>query len=230
MDSLLKEFFGSDEPEPAATASAAAPADDANRAAEREAREARRTARDARRADKEHTARRQEFSDRYSTGHPSEGFTAEEAISHLQELKDELSPAEFRKAMEQTLNNLPVDQRDDFLAIMKQHKAQAAGAAEAAGAAGAATKAASSADPFGGLLTGLLGGGAAAGASGAPDIGAVINDLRTGGLNAPAPAGGGQPTEADFMALINSPLGKAVLGGLAAYSMQALQNKDDKKQ
>ena len=188
------------------------------------------------RADKEHAARRQEFSDRYSTGHPSEGFTAEEAITHLQELKEELSPADFRKAMEQTLNNLPVDQRDEFLAIMRQHKEQAkaaGGAAAAAGAAGAATAAAAGGgDPFGGLLTGLLGGGAApgaAGASGAPDIGSVFNDLIKGGLNAPQPAGGGQPTEADFLALINSPLGKAVLGGLATYGMQALQNKDDKQ-
>lgn len=64
------------------------------------------------------------------------------------------------------------------------------------------------------------------GAAQAPNLGDVLNDLRQGGLNAPAPASGKQLTEQDFMQLINSPLGKAVLGGLATYGMQQLQQQD----
>jgi hypothetical protein len=53
----------------------------------------------------------------------------------------------------------------------------------------------------------------------------VLNDLRQGGLNAPAPAAGKQLTEQDFLQLINSPLGKAVLGGLATQGIQQLQQE-----
>jgi hypothetical protein len=55
----------------------------------------------------------------------------------------------------------------------------------------------------------------------------LLDDLRKGGLSAPSTSGSGKPTEADFQALINSPLGKAVLGGLAAYGMKQAQADDD---
>ncbi|MEZ4562846.1 MAG: hypothetical protein R2853_08925 [Thermomicrobiales bacterium] len=213
---LLKEFFGAEDD---AEATQAAPGEDkAGRTEEerqqaREARrEARRAERQARRADAETEARRTDFADRYKTGNPSEGFSAEEAIEHLQELQQELTPAEFRKAMEETLNNLPVDQRDDFIALMRKHKAEA----QASGASVAAQ------DPLAGLLGSLMGG---QGAAQAPNLGDILTDLRQGGLNAPAPAAGKQLTEQDFLQLLNSPLGKAVLGGLATFGMQQLQQQ-----
>ncbi|MBL8128186.1 MAG: hypothetical protein U0Z70_15720 [Thermomicrobiales bacterium] len=213
---LLKEFFGATDDDVAATQ--AAPTGETTGRTEEERqqardakREARRAERQARKADPATEAKRAEFAERYKTGHPSEGFSAEEAIEHLQELQKQLTPAEFRKAMEETLNNLPVDQRDDFIALMREQKAKQASSAAAAQ------------DPFGGLLGSLMGG---QGAAQAPNLGDVLNDLRQGGLNAPAPASGKQLTEQDFMQLINSPLGKAVLGGLATYGMQQLQQQD----
>jgi hypothetical protein len=89
----------------------------------------------------------------------------------------------------------------------------------AAGARGA------SADPFGGLLTGLMG-GSAAGASGV-GIGDLFDDLTKGGLRAPSASSGEKPTEADFHALLNSPLGRAVLGGVAAYGIQGMEEEDE---
>jgi len=225
MDNILKELFGSDDEPvaPAGASTAAAPAEPIDREPEREAqRAARREARQARKADPERKRNRDEFVDRYTTGSPSEGFTSEEAIAHIAEIRDELSPADFRKAMEQTLANLPPNQRADFLALMQQHKSAAAAAPAAAAPAGAAP----AADPFGGLLTGLMGSGSASTDRGM-DVGAILTDLQKGGLRAPSVSGSGQPTEADFQALINSPLGKAVLGGLAAYGMQTVQEKDD---
>lgn len=223
MDNILRELFGAEPeapaPQPAATettgTATAKPAD-----AEREAR---REARQRRKADKEAQQKRGDFVDRYATGHPSEGFTAEEAIAHLQEMREEMTPAEFRKAMAQTLEHLPPDQRDEFTAMMRQHKAKAATAAAAAPAAGAAAMAG---DPFGGLLSGLLGDATAGGGS-APGIGNLLNDLAKGGVKSPSAQPGAAPSEADFLALINSPLGKAVLGGIAAYGMQAMQADED---
>jgi len=121
--------------------------------------------------------------------------------------------------MQQTLENLPPSQRDDFIAIMRQYKDKAGQPT-----AGAASPAAS-ADPFGGVLTGLMG-GSAAGAGGV-GIGDLLDDLQRGGTRAPSPAPGEQPTEADFRALLESPLGRAVLGGVAAYGMQGMQRDDD---
>jgi hypothetical protein len=235
MDSLLKDLFGigANEPEapPAATQTAAA----ATTAPETtdEQREARREARRQRKADPDRKRKRDDFVERYTTGHPAEGFSAEEALEHLAEIKDELSPTEFQAAMVQTLDHLPADQRDEFIALVRKHREEAAKAAPAAAAATAtaaeatAGPASAPADPFGGLLTGLFGGASSAGGAGGVDAGSLLDDLRKGGLSAPSSGSGGKPTEADFLSLINSPLGKAVLGGLAAYGMQQAQADTD---
>ena len=129
MDRLLQQLFGDDtEPQPAAQAAApaastaSAPDDDATRKARHEARQ-------QRKADHEARHRRKEFIDRYSTGDPSEGFTADEAVAHLREMRDEMSPAEFRQAMKQTLEHLPPDQRDEVIAMMQRYKQTAGSAA-----------------------------------------------------------------------------------------------------
>jgi hypothetical protein len=238
MDSILKDVFGIGREEPAAPAAAAPAAPDGEQAKDAD-REARREARRQRRADPERKRKRDDFFARYTTGHPSEGFTAEEALEHLGEMKDELTPGEFQAAMVQTLEHLPADQRDEFIALIRKSKGeapQAAPAAAATAAAGAAATGsapaagseAAAADPFGGLLTGLFGGTSSAATSATADPGSILEDLRKGGLSAPASGSGGKPTEADFLSLINSPLGKAVLGGLAAFGMQrAMSDRDD---
>ena len=178
MDNLLKDLFGlGDEPAaapapPAATAEAAPASASEKPGAHRDnaEREARREARRQRKADPEHRRRRGEFADRYATGRPDENISAEEAIEHLAELREELTPAEFQLAMVQALDNLPADQRDEFVALMRKHRAAAqatqtppaasaeTAAPDAAAAAAATTAAATASDPFGGLLTGLFGG------------------------------------------------------------------------
>ena len=79
------------------------------------------------------------------------------------------------------------------------------------------------ADPFGGVLTSLMGSGGGGGGFG---MGDVLDDLAKGGLRAPSTSGQ-PPSEADFQALLTSPLGKAVLGGIAAYGLQGMQAEDD---
>jgi hypothetical protein len=234
MDSLLKDLFGIGANEPEAPPAATQTATAATTAPEStdEQREARREARRQRKADPDRKRKRDDFVERYTTGHPAEGFSAEEALEHLAEIKDELSPTEFQAAMVQTLDHLPADQRDEFVALVRKHREEAAKAAPAAAAAAATTAEATAgpaatADPFGGLLTGLFGGASSASGAGGVDAGSLLDDLRKGGLSAPSSGSGGKPTEADFLSLINSPLGKAVLGGLAAYGMQQAQADTD---
>jgi hypothetical protein len=234
MDRILSELFGGDEP----AAGADTRSNTVDKPAELE-REARQQARQRRKADAATRHSRKEFIERYTTGDPSEGFTTEEAITHLREMREEMNPEEFRRAMQRTLEHLPPSQRDDFIRIMREHQTGAAqpaagGAATAAGAqAGEAmareestpsAAAGAHADPFGGLLTGLMGGGAVG--EGGVGVGDLLNDLARGGLRAPATQPGKEPTEADFRALLNSPLGRAVLGGVAAFGMQEMEEEE----
>ena len=236
MDRILSELFGSDEP----AAGAGTRSDTADKPADPE-REASREARQRRKADAETRRNRKEFIERYTTGDPAEGFTTEEAVAHLREMREEMTPEEFRRAMKRTLEHLPPNQRDDFIRIMREYQAGAAphasgGAATAAGGQAGegmareestpstAAGARAGGDPFGGLLTGLMGSGAVA--AGGIGVGDLLDDLARGGLRAPASTPGKQPTEADFHALLNSPLGRAVLGGVAAFGMQEMEEEE----
>lgn len=232
MDRILNELFGDDEPEVApamtpggqtATTETGAATTDATTDAQRQARH---EARQRRQRDPDVRRRRKEFIDRYSTGDPSEGFTTAEAVAHLREMREELSPSEFRRAMRRTLENLPADQRDAVIAMMRQQQSgpSAAGTGTASGAAATAGTG-TGADRFGGLLTGLMGGQADVRDVG---VGDVLDDLATGGLRSPASSPGAPATEADFQALLDSPLARAVLGGVAAYGMQGMEDEDDR--
>lgn len=232
MDRILSELFGGDESQ----AGTATPTDTPDKQADPE-REARREARQRRKVDAEARRSRKEFIERYTTGDPSEGFTTEEAIAHLREMREELSPAEFRRAMQRTIEHLPPSQRDDFIRIMREYQAgvtqPATGAAAGEGMARDATVPSTSpgaragTDPFGGILTGLMSRGATG--AGGVGVGDLFDDLTKGGLRAPATAPGKQPTEADFHALLNSPLGRAVLGGVAAFGMQEIEEEETPK-
>lgn len=236
MDRTLRELFGDDEPE----AGTGTRSDTADQQAGLE-RETCHEARQRRKADAETRRSRREFIERYTTGDPSQGFTTDEAIAHLREMRDELSPAEFRRAMQRTLEHLPPSQRDDFIKIMREYQTGAAkpatGAATAesipVGGVTAAEETArpdtsvarAGADPFAGLLTGLMGGGTAG--AGGVGVGDLLEDLTKGGLRAPATSPGQKPTEADFRALLDSPLGRAVLGGVAAFGLQEMDEGND---
>jgi hypothetical protein len=211
VDKLLKDLFGGDD-EPAVVPGPAAPA-----AAEATAKP----------VDPERKRKRDDFVERYTTGDPAEGFTTDEAIEHLRDLREEMTPAEFRAAMQQTLEHLPPSQRDDFVAIMQQYK-EGQPASDSAAPGEDAAPQGTAAAPLGGLLSGLMGGGLAGGRG--IDLGDLLGDLQRSGTSAPSPAPGQQPTEADFVALLNSPLARAVLGGVAAYGLQGKQADDEEDQ
>src|SRR5262249_44509373 len=140
--------------------------------------------------------------------------------------------------MKQTLEHLPPDQRDEVIAMMQRYKQTASTVPGASAQPG--TSPSASAQPgsapqtatqtgmpaaneaaFGNLLSSLMG------SSTSPDAGAIIDDLRSSGFGAPKSQSGSAPTEADFEALLNSPLARAVLGGVAAYGMQNMMADDD---
>ena len=235
MDRILRELFGGDEPEAGPGTRTATPYTPSDREGQ-----TRNEVRQQRKTDAETRRSREEFIERYMTGDPSAGFPTEEAIARLREMRDEMSPAEFRRAMQRTLEHLPPGQRDDFIKIMREYQSGAAqpvtGAttAESIPVGGvtaaeetvrpAAAGARAGGDPFGGLLTGLMGGGATG--TGDVGVGDLLEDLTKGGLSAPATAPGQQPTEADFRALLDSPLARAVDGGVPPFGLQEMEEKE----
>jgi hypothetical protein len=166
MDRLLKEFLGSDDelevapaPPPSGPRTATDSATTVTAKPVDSDKEARREARLRRKADPDRRRKPDEFVDRYTTGDPREGFSSEEAIEHLREMADEMSPEEIRAATQQTLEHVK-------------------GAIPAAG-----TSAGASADLLGGLVTGLMGAADSVGGVGIED---VLNDLtKSGQLDSP---------------------------------------------
>jgi hypothetical protein len=269
MEDKLKGLFGGGDADDAPAASAA-------EAAPKPPRRRRR-----RRRSPEEIAQAQDFINRYTTGNPSEGFSSEEAIGYLQQIRGEVPPEVLQRAAVQTVQNLPADQRKAF-AEMLQRRQQGAGmvtiertgqARAAEGRGGGEAGGLGMDDMLGGLFGSLLGGGMAPqepepramprqapqpqgqGGFGMDDmLGGLLGSLLGGGM-AQQPQGRGAPASDPFGDLLGgmlgggglaapeqapqqrqqpqeqgggigdilgSPLGKAVMGGIAAYAMKEM--------
>lgn len=223
-----------------------------------------------------------DFVNRYQDGPPSEGFTSEEAVGYLQQIRGEVPPEVLQRAAVASVQNLPAEQRKQF-AEMLERRQQGTGmvtiersgqAREADGRGGGGGQGgADMNDVLGGLFGTLMGGGMGApapapmpqqgmpgnddllggllgtilgGATAMPQgqggtqasdpFGDILGSLMGGGMGAPAPApqqqpqahqqqGGGVGSIGD---ILGSPLGKAVLGGIAAYAMKEMMGGNKK--
>ncbi len=231
-----------------------------------------------RRRSPEEVAQAEDFINRYTTGHPSEGFSSEEAVNYLRQVRSEAPPEVMQRAAMETVRNLPEDQRKAFAEMLQRRQAGAGmvtiertGEARAAegrsgGQAGGGTD-----DLLGGLFGGLFGGGVAQpepypqprqapqgqGGFGADDmLGGLLGGLLGGGMTQQQPRGYSQPDNNPFDDLfggmfgggddqavpqqrqqpqaqsggvdeiLSSPLGKAVLGGIAAFAMKEMMDRD----
>ena len=259
-------------------------ADDARGAqrAEREARRARRAeggGRGGRRRHRspEEVAQAKDFINRYSTGNPSEGFSSEEAVNYLRQVRAEAPPEVMQRAAVETVRNLPEDQRKAFAEMLQRRQAgsgmvtiERTGQAHAAEGRSGSQAGGGMDDMLGGLFGGLFGGGMAQpdpypqprqapqgqGGFGADDmLGGLLGGLLGGGMTQ-QPRGSTQPDNGPFDDLfgglfgggndqtapqqrqqpqaqsggvdeiLSSPLGKAVLGGIAAFAMKEMMDKD----
>lgn len=268
----LKGLFGGGEADDAPGAAQAADRPDRGG---RERRGGRGGRRGGRRRDPEERARREDFINRYTTGNPSEGFSSEEAVGYLRELRGEVPPDVMQRAAVETVRNLPDEQRRQFAEMLERRRAgtgmvtiERTGEARAAEGRDVAQGGGMD-DLFGGLFGGLLGGGMAqpepqsqprqapSGAPGMDDmLGGLLGGLLGGGMAQPEPRGrtsqasdpfgdllggllgGGMaapepdPRRQDPQQqggigdILGSPLGKAVLGGIAAYAMKEMMDKD----
>jgi hypothetical protein len=164
--------------------------------------------------------RARDFVQRYTTGDPTEGYSREEAESNFREVARNASPDQLQRAYQRTIENLPDDQRAQFNQMLQDRQA-GRGMVEIERTGGSAGG--GGGDPFGGLLGGLLGGGAAGG------LGDVLGGFMGGGDDdrdrRQSPGGGDGGMFGGLGDLLGSPVGKAVLGGIAAFAMKEVLEK-----
>jgi hypothetical protein len=231
-----------------------------------------------RRRNPEEVAQAEDFINRYTTGHPSEGFSSEEAVNYLRQIRSEAPPEVMQRAAVETVRNLPDDQRKAFAEMLQRRQAgsgmvtiERTGEARAAEGRGGGQAGGGTDDLLGGLFGGLFGGGMAQpepypqprqapqgqGGFGADDmLGGLLGGLLGGGMTQQQPRGYSQPDNNPFDDLfggmfgggddeavpqqrqqpqaqrggvdeiLSSPLGKAVLGGIAAFAMKEMMDRD----
>jgi hypothetical protein len=225
----------------------------------------------------EEAARAQDFVQRYTMGSPTEGFSSEEAVGYLRELRGQVPPEVMQRAAVETVRNLPEDQRKAFAEMLQRRQAgtgmvtveRTGEARTVEGRAATQPGGVGMDDMLGGLFGGLLGGGmaqplpdtqprSAPGGAGMDDmLGGLLGGILGGGT-AQAPQGrgtadsnpfddllggmfGGGEEPQDRQAprqdqpqqqgtgvgdILNNPLGKAVLGGIAAFALKEMMDRD----
>jgi len=228
----------------------------------------------------EEVAHAKDFIDRYTTGHPSEGFSSDEAVNYLRQVRNEAPPEVMQRAAVETVRNLPDDQRKAFAEMLQRRQAgsgmvtvERTGQAHAAEGRSGGQSGGGMDDMLGGLFGGLFGGGGMTqpepypqprqapqgqGGFGADDmLGGLLGGLLGGGMTQQQPRGSRQSDNNPFDDLfgglfgggdddqqeprrrqqpqaqgggvdeiLSSPLGKAVLGGIAAFAMKEMMDRD----
>jgi hypothetical protein len=232
-----------------------------------------------RRRSPEEVSQAEDFINRYTTGHPAEGFSSEEAVNYLRQVRSEAPPEVMQRAAVETVRNLPDDQRKAFAEMLQRRQAgsgmvtiERTGEARAAEGRGGSPAGGGMDDMLGGLFGGLFGGGTTQpdpypqprqtpqaqgqGGFGADDmLGGLLGGLLGGGMTQ-QPRGYSQPDNNPFDDLfggmfgggddqaaprqrpqpqahgggvdeiLSSTLGKAVLGGIAAFAMKEMMDRD----
>jgi len=190
-----------------------------------------------------------DFVKRYTTGDPNEGYSEDEAKQQFQKVLKTASPDQIQSALKKTVENLPENQRAELGQMMKDRQ-QGKNLVQIQHSGDSSTTTTPQAsggldDVLGGLLGGLMGGssgGSSSGGSGGLGdiLGGLLGGSDSGDAKATPQSGattgstsGGSSSGGigDLLGgLLSGPQGKAIMGGIAAFAMQAMQgDKDDKK-
>ena len=155
---------------------------------------------------------------RYEEGSPFEGYSDEEAAGHYQAVEGQLSPEEYEHASRQAVSWLSSDEREQ----LGQHlyrQAQEQGV-DVGGFGGSFSDPSALAGLMGGLnrqqpglLGNMLGGGGGGG------LGGMLGGGGGGGLGGMLGGGGGGGL-GGMLGGGGNPLGKAVMGGIAAMALK----------
>jgi hypothetical protein len=156
--------------------------------------------------------RAQDFVSRYEQGSPYEGYDMDEALHNYQRVSERLSPQEYEEAAFEAFQRMPAQDRAQFAQMVRQRGGMDFGDMQADDPRELArmTSRFRQQGGGGGGLASLFGFG---GGGGGGDVGGLLgaSQGRRGG-------GGGN----DLGDMLNNPLAKAALGGIAAVAMKRM--------
>lgn len=163
-----------------------------------------------------------DFVSRVESGDKADGYSTEEAVQNYRNVTQGLSDEEFEQVAEDALRELTPEQRREFTQVIKQQAGvdiddNVDDAHELAGL----TKQfrSSSTGDFGGMLSGLLGGGG----GNADDImGALSGILGGGGTSGMTGGQSNASAQSGIAGLLGNPIVKMVLGLIAANAMKKM--------
>jgi hypothetical protein len=172
----------------------------------------------------------QDFINRYEQGPPTEGISAEEAVTNYQAVAGHLSPQELEESAAEAYEKLSPDERRQFADWLKERGGDQVGAINADDPRQLAQVTSqiqrSQPDGLAGLLGGgglgsLLGGalGGNTGSNSTGSLGGMLTGALGGGQGQHQNQGGGMSD------MLQNPIARAVLGGVAAIAMKKMMNR-----
>jgi len=196
--------------------------DRADRQAARQERRAERQAQRSLHQDPALRQRAQDFYQRYTTGDNTQGYDPREAYQMYQQVGQDATPQQMQTALQQTVQNMTPNQRAEFGQMLQQRQ-QGRGMVTIPGGQ-------SGADPGTGGLLGMIGNLFSGGSQGQPapptDHEGFLGHLFGGGqATAPQPQGSSDV----FPGMLDNPLAKVLIGGIAAYGTKQIADQYERR-
>jgi len=160
----------------------------------------------------------QDFVGRYETGLPHEGYSDEEAVHNYRRVAGRLSPQQYEEAASETFGRMSKEERRQLRQEMKRRGGghfdnDTDDPRELARAAARYRQQ----DPSGGGLAGLFGMGGGSGQQGGGQQGGGLGDMLGGMMG-----GGQQGGQQGGGGMLDNPLAKVAMGGIAAMAMKKM--------
>jgi hypothetical protein len=153
--------------------------------------------------DEQRRSRARDFVDRYETGNPWEGFSGQEAYDNYGRVSRQAPPEVYERAAEQTFNRMSPSQRSEFAQMMQQQMGGGGRISDDPRQLAQSVSRMQQEKP--GILESLFGGG----------------DNRSFGSGSSGSSGGG-----GIGGLLDNPLAKVALGGIAAFAFKEMIDRD----
>ncbi len=175
----------------------------------------------------------QDFVSRYEQGAPADGITADEAVSNYQAVAGQISPQDLEDSADEAFQRLTPDERRQFAQWLKERGGDQVGdlTGDDPRQLAQVTSNLQQNQPDG--LAGLLGGGGLASMLGGGALGGMLggstgNSNGIGGMLTGAMGGGHgrQQNQGGGMSdMLQNPIARAVLGGIAAMAMKKMMGR-----
>jgi len=170
-------------------------------------------------------AKANDFIQRVTTGDPTQGYSKDEAHAAVSHVLQNAPPDTIQRAMNKSLNNLSEGQRQEFAQMVQQRQTQGR-PSDGSGvtiqhSGGGSAQAQSGGGGFGDVLGGLLGGSGGGGGS----LGGLLGGLLGGGGGTQTGASHSGGMGGELGEIMNSPVGKAAMAGMAAFAMKEIMQK-----